>query len=154
MKRLRSVTVALVLVAACGRGALEPAPLDTLHESCRFCRMTVSERPYAVQVVAPGEEPLFFDDLGCLRDFLAAGGKLPEGAAAFVADRRTAAWVPAATAVYTRVPGLATPMGSHLVAHADAASRDADAAAAGGEPVDAATIFGVVGAPVGAPGGR
>jgi copper chaperone NosL len=30
------------------------------------------------------------------------------------------------------MPGLATPTGSHLVAHADAASRDADPEARGG----------------------
>ena len=48
---------------------------------------------------------------------------------------------PAATAVYTRVPGLETPMGSHVVAHASAASRDGDPAATGGTAVDAASFF-------------
>ena len=38
---------------------------------------------------------------------------------------------PPPTAVFTQVPGLETPMGSHLVAHADAASRDGDPAARG-----------------------
>ena len=61
----------------------------------------------------PGELPRFFDDLGCLADYLTAG-KAPAGAAAFVADHRTKAWVRADRAVYTRVPGLATPMGSHV----------------------------------------
>jgi copper chaperone NosL len=67
-----------------------------------------------------------------------------------VADHRTRAWVPAAAAVFTRVPALQTPMGSHLVAHADAASRDADPDAAGGAAVSAAELFG----PPGPPGGR
>ena len=104
--------------------------------------MTVSERPYAAQIVAAGEEPLFFDDLGCLRDYLAGGGRVPEGAAAFVADRRTASWVAAGRAVYSLAPELATPMGSHLVAHADAASRDRDGAVTGAVAVPAAAIFG------------
>ena len=69
-------------------------------------------------------------------------GKAPRGATAFVADHRTKAWVRADRAVYTRVPGLETPMGSHVIAHADAASRDADPAAKTGQPVSASELFG------------
>jgi copper chaperone NosL len=108
--------------------------------------MAVSTAVFASQLVAPGENARFFDDLGCLADFLKAG-KAPSGAAAFVADHRTRAWVRADSAVYTRVPGLETPMGSHVIAHADAASRDADPAAAGGTP---ALPFGPSGPPDGA----
>ena len=144
--RVHLAALAIVL-AACDGGPLRPAELDTRHESCRFCRMTVSERPFAAQLVAAGEEPMFFDDLGCLRDFLGSGGKLPTGATAFVADHRTGEGVRGAKAVYTEVPTLQTPMASHLVAHADAASRDADPAAAGGRPVAATAIFGPAGAP-------
>jgi copper chaperone NosL len=106
--------------------------------------MAVSSAVFASQLVAPGELPRFFDDLGCLADFLKAG-KAPAGAVAFVADHRTKAWVRADRAVYTRVPGLETPMGSHVVAHADAASRDQDADARGGTPVSAAELFGTAG---------
>jgi len=98
--------------------------------------------------VAPGENPRFFDDLGCLADFLKAG-KAPSRAVAFVADHRTKAWVRADRAVYTRVPGLETPMGSHVIAHADAASRDADADARGGSPVAVSEMFGPGGPPTG-----
>lgn len=121
----------LLSIAGCGGGPVGPADLDTRNESCGWCRMGVSDRRFAAQVVAPSEEPRFFDDLGCLESYL-AGTKLPPGAALFVADHRTKEWVPAARAVYTRVAGLSTPMGSHLLAHADAASRDADPDARGG----------------------
>jgi copper chaperone NosL len=102
--------------------------------------MAVSEARFAAQIVARGEEARFFDDIGCLRDFLRAE-KPAAGAMAYVADHRTGEWVHAARAVYTRVPGLATPMGSHVVAHADAASRDADARVRGGVPLTAAEVF-------------
>jgi copper chaperone NosL len=132
------------LAAACGGGAPEPAPLDTRNEQCASCRMVVSDVRFASQLVAPGELPRFFDDLGCLADYLKAG-KAPAGAVAFVADHRTKAWVRADRAVFTRVPGLATPMGSHVIAHADAASRDADAEARTGAPVSAAELLGTWG---------
>jgi copper chaperone NosL len=58
--------------------------------------------------------------------------------------------VRADAAVYTEVASLATPMGSHLIAHADAASRDADPDAKGGRPRTPAEVFGPGGAPRGA----
>jgi len=143
----RKLSALLAALAACGGGAPEPAALDTRNEQCASCRMAVSDARFASQLVAPGELPRFFDDLGCLADHLRAG-KAPAGALAFVADHRTKAWVRADAAVYTRVPGLATPMGSHVIAHADAASRDADAEARTGMPVTAAELFGPAGPPV------
>jgi copper chaperone NosL len=135
----------LLALGGCGSAPPEPAPLDTRHEACTTCRMTVSEARFAAQIVAPGEVPRFFDDLGCLAAFLKAN-RAPAEAAIFVADHRTRAWVRADAAVYTRVPGLSTPMGSHLVAHADAASRDRDAAAQGGTAVTPLELLGTGGA--------
>ncbi len=133
--------VALALVA-CSSRSPGPAPLDTSNEACARCRMAVSDARFAAQVVAPGEEARFFDDVGCLRGWLKERGGLPRPAVAFVADHRTRAWVRADAATYTSVPALETPMSSHLVAHADAASRDLDRQAAGGTPVAPAEIVG------------
>lgn len=141
----------LTLLAACAQGPPPPVPLDTANEACRHCRMIASDVHFAAQIVAPAEEPLFFDDVGCLRDFLREDPSRAAGAVAYVADHRTGAWVPAALAVYTRVDALATPMGSHLIAHADAASREADPAAAGGTPLAPENLFGPAGPPGGTP---
>ncbi|HBL25366.1 MAG TPA: hypothetical protein DD490_00855 [Acidobacteria bacterium] len=143
--------VALLGLAACTQGPPQPVPLDTANEACRHCRMMASDVHYAAQIVAPAEEPLFFDDVGCLRDFLAGHPRLGEGAIAYVADHRTDAWVPAARAVYTKDENRATPMGSHLIAHADEASRQADPAAAGGVHLTAHDVFGPAGPPGGTP---
>jgi copper chaperone NosL len=146
--RAGASVVAALLGVSCGGGGLEPAPLDTRNEQCAGCRMSVSSAVFASQIVAPGELPRFFDDLGCLGGYVKAG-KAPKGAVAFVADHRTKAWVRADRAVYTRVPGLSTPMGSGVVAHADPASRDQDPDAKTGSPVPAAELFGASGPPVG-----
>lgn len=138
----------LALSASACATAPEPAPLDTRGEACASCRMAVSDARFAAQLVAPGEVPRFFDDVGCLADFVKAG-RAPAGAVAFVADHGTRAWVRAGAAIYTRVAGLETPMGSHLIAHADGGSRDRDPAARGGSSLGAADVFG----PAGAPGG-
>lgn len=131
---LPGLALLLAGLAGCASDPPGPAALDTRAERCRFCQMAVSDARTAGQIVAPGEEPAFFDDLGCLASYLKAR-EMPRGAVAYVADHRTKAWVRAATAVYARLPDLDTPMGSHLVAHADTASRQADEEARGGVAV-------------------
>ena len=132
--------LALVMAAACGAGAPEPAVLDVGREACTFCRMTVSQIDFASQVVVPGELPKFFDDLGCLGNYLTSTKDAPAAAMIYVTDRRTKTWVRADEAVFTREPALSTPMGSHLVAHATQASRDADPDVAAGVPVTLADV--------------
>jgi copper chaperone NosL len=148
---MKRALVLAVLLAACASGPPAPAALDTRNESCAWCRMAVSEVRFAGQIVAPSEEARFFDDIGCLAHFV-AGTKAPTpGAMAYVADHRTRTWVRADAALYTEVASLATPMGSHVIAHADAASRDADPDAKGGAPRTPAEVFGPGGPPGGAP---
>lgn len=126
---------ALTVLAACSASAPAPAAIDTKHDACRFCRMTVSDLRFAAQIVAPGDEPAAFDDLGCLGDYLRGGGMLRPDAVIFVADHRTREWIRANEAVFTRVATLSTPMSSHLIAHRDAASTANDPDARGGVPV-------------------
>jgi copper chaperone NosL len=148
--RWLAVLAMACVAVACGVGPPGPATLDPRHDVCRSCRMTVSDPSVAAQVVAPGEEPMFFDDIGCLAAYLRQEPGVPRGAIAYVADHRTRAWILASTATYSRVPRLETPMASHLIAHADTASRRADPAAQDGAPVAISEIFG----PTGPPGGQ
>jgi copper chaperone NosL len=139
------LTTLFVLATACGSAVPLPAALDTVHEPCGFCRMIVSDQRFASQIVAPYEEPRFFDDMGCLTNYLTNTPALPNGAVVYVADHRTKAWVRAGRAIYTRVGTLAAPMTSHIVAHESAASRDADPDATTGTPVALSDVL---------PGGR
>lgn len=137
----------LGLLLGCTSGPPGPAALDTKNEQCAFCRMAVSDPRFAAQLVAPGEEAKFFDDVGCLADYLAQNKPLAKGAVGFVADHQTKAWVRAEQALYTKVPALETPMASHIIAHAGAASRDADPAARGGSPLTLQEVYGPLGPP-------
>ncbi len=139
---LAAAALCAALASGCAQGPPPPASLDTRNDACSQCRMAVSEQRFAAQIVAPAEEPIFFDDLGCLAAWLEGGGRVPRGAIAYVADHATREWTPAAKAVYTRVPEVETPMGSHILAHRDTASRDADPDSRGGQPVTAAEVFG------------
>lgn len=138
MKRAAVLLIAIA-IAACARGvapmALQPGT------PCSHCRMTVLDAKLAAQLLAPGEEPRFFDDIGCLAAYLAAHSA-SAGAAAYVADHASGVWVEASRAVYGRDEALATPMGSHLFAHATAASRAGDAGVKTGRTLTYAEVFG------------
>jgi copper chaperone NosL len=96
--------------------------------------MVIVSQATAAQIVSAGEEPRFFDEIGCLRAYLAAASAtLTDRTVIYVADHRTGEWVEARRAVFTRT-SAATPMSSGVIAHTDAASRDADPAARGGTP--------------------
>ena len=123
------------LLAACSSEPLGPAPLEFGSETCRWCRMVISDRRFPAQLVAPGHEPLFFDDADCLAKHLAKNGA-PGGAVTWVADYKSANWIRARGAEYHRCPGLASPMSSGIIATAP-----------GGTPtfcpdIDARAVFG------------
>ena len=129
---------AALLVALVGCSS-SSKPIDVrAGDTCAHCRMSVSDARFAGQVAAPGEEPLFYDDIGCLAQAVAAGKPLDH---AYVADHRTREWVRATAATYTHVPALETPMSSHIIAHANDESRRADSAASGGKAMTAGDVF-------------
>ena len=138
---MRPLIVSIALLSACAGSPLAPVDIDPLNDACRQCRMLVSNPRTAAEIVAPGEEPLIFDDLDCFRNFIAAT-PLSDVARVYVVDHRTGEWIPAHIAVYTKSTHRGTAMGSGLIAHWDVASRDADPAAAGGSAVPLAAILG------------
>ncbi|HUU34472.1 MAG TPA: hypothetical protein VMW48_10430 [Vicinamibacterales bacterium] len=139
MRRAAQLAMSCLVTAACTGGAAGPVAIAVGADLCASCRMAVVSQNTAAEIVAPGDEPLIFDEVGCLRDYLARA-PLAGDAVAYVADHRTGAWVDARVAVYTRTTA-STPMGSGLLAHADGASRDADPATRAGAPVPADAIL-------------
>jgi copper chaperone NosL len=138
MKVMVIATIALAAIS-CAASTLGPAEIRLGEDACAHCRMTLLSSRTAAQIVAPGEEPIVFDELGCLRDYL-SHHSIVDGARVFVADHRTGAWIDGATAIFTKAT-LSTPMSSGLIAHADQASRDADEDARHGVTVPAASVL-------------
>lgn len=128
----RSILLAVLIVSACASGPASPAKLALGEDACAHCRMTLVSPSTAAQIARRGDEPMFFDEIGCLGDYLGSHAT-PSDAVVYVVDHRTGDWLNARSAVFTKT-STSTPMGSGLLAHADAASRDADPAAAGGSP--------------------
>ncbi len=141
--------LALCVALGCAGGMPAPEDLDLHNDSCAWCRMAISDHRLAAQLVAPNEEPKFFDEIGCLRDYLAAQTSLPSGAVAYVADHRSGEWLRADQATYHRATGLETPMGSRLIAHRNVLAWREDPQAKGSVPVEMHELFGPKGPPAG-----
>lgn len=130
---------ACLVVTACASGSPVPSAVRLGEDACAHCRMTIVGLETAAQIVSPGAEPIMFDEIGCLRDYLASN-PLAADAMVFVADHRSGEWIDARRAVFTKTT-TRTPMSSGLLAHADAASREADPSARDGLSVAAADVL-------------
>ena len=108
------VLAAALCVCACGGAPPRPEAVRTGEDACAQCRMTILSLKTAAQIVAPGAEPRFFDDLRCLSDYRART-VLAADAMVFVVDRASGEWIDERDAVITRAHEP-TPMGSGLIA--------------------------------------
>lgn len=139
----RLVTALVVYLAAgvgCA-GSVRPQEIGTSGGiTCTSCRMTLSQPRFAAQLVAPGEDPLFFDDIGCLAAYLNTN-TTPSEIVVYVADYQSGEWLNARDAVYARDPTVETPMSSHILAFRDPIAATAGASAAR-EVLATAQVFG------------
>jgi copper chaperone NosL len=117
----RSATILLLLgLVACGQRSLRPETVPVGRVACSVCGMLVSREDQSAEWIAAGEEPRFYDDIGCL----ATDPWSPPGRSArFVHVGRF--WSPAESVFYAHPPTLSTPMGYDVAAFA---TREAAAA--------------------------
>ena len=116
--------VTLLLAVGCQHAAPGPADIEP-GDICASCKMAISEKRYAAELIDRDGELLRFDDIGCMLRWVE--GQPHEATAYFVADFDSRKWVRAEEAYYVRSPELKTPM-SGIVAFQDASSAEAAAA--------------------------
>jgi copper chaperone NosL len=122
-----------VLLTACGVPG--PVPLAWEAEACSHCHMTLADRRYGAEIITTKGRALPFDDAGCAAEHLATRELgLDEVSSVWVIDYlHPDSLISATTARFVRSEGFKTPMGSGIVATADAARADSLARAIGGE---------------------
>ncbi|WP_456393824.1 nitrous oxide reductase accessory protein NosL [Nitratifractor sp.] len=99
------------------RGGVEAIHWD--RDMCERCKMVVSERKYAAEVVNPKTNKVYkFDDLGCATLWLKEE-KIPwaKEARIWVTDAKTGAWLDARKALYT--DDSITPMAYGIAAYSE-----------------------------------
>lgn len=117
-KRLKIFIFLTVFLAACTSGEIKPVPIE-VGDMCSFCKMAISEKQFAAEIIAEDEQVLKFDDIGCLLRHRQAAGNQLKPAAIFVTDHDSRQWLKAEDAFFVKSKTFKTPMGSGIVAFAD-----------------------------------
>jgi copper chaperone NosL len=107
---------ASLLFLTCGASEIKPVDIYP-EDNCANCRMAISDKSFASEIITDQREVLKFDDLGCLEKYRQKNPMLKVDAM-FVTDYETREWLPYARSVIVRT-GIVTPMGSGQVAVAD-----------------------------------
>jgi copper chaperone NosL len=108
---------------SCSPGVPEPVEIVFNEESCSFCRMAVSQREFAAEVVTLSGSLDTFDDIGCLVKWMKEH-QPPSSAGVFVVDFNDGTWISATDAAYVHSEDLPTPMSSGLAAFKDRTSAE------------------------------
>ena len=110
--------VALTTIAAlsisCQKAYIEPVAIAA-EDICSFCRMAISEKQYAAELITNDGDAYKFDDIGCLVEHI-KGDKRTDVAAYFVTDFESRVWITAEGAHYVKSAKLKTPMGGGVIA--------------------------------------
>lgn len=132
MKRLTAFLVVcgmttLVGFASCQNKTIEPVAIEA-NDMCAFCRMSISEKRYAAELIDRDGEAFKFDDIGCLANFTKQKKNDGSIRATFVMDFERREWLKAEEAFYVRSSEFRTPMSGGIVAFKDEANAQAAAA--------------------------
>ncbi len=117
----------LVVLAACTTRPAQPVEIDSA-DVCAFCKMAISEKRYAAEMIDAGGNVLKFDDIGCMIRFAEQRGWIGQPPTRFVRDYDTQVWLEASRATFVRSSEIASPMANGLIAVQDPAKAKQHAA--------------------------
>ena len=112
--------VGVAVLADCQKRAVEPVAIAT-EDMCSYCKMAISERQYAAELIDRDGKPFKFDDIGCMLNFIKKGPPSVSASSFFVMDFDQRQWVKADSAYYVRSSELTTPMNGGIIAFNDLA---------------------------------
>jgi len=107
--------VCFFLLSNCQTKTLAPVALVP-DDMCSYCKMAISEKQYAAELVDSEGQAFKFDDIGCMSNFIKSRKDVAQMAASFVMDFNERQWIRAEDAYYVRAPELSTPMNGGIIA--------------------------------------
>ena len=112
------IVLALGILANCQRRALRPVDIAA-EDMCSFCKMSISEKRYAAEVIDSEGQAYKFDDIGCMVNFVKQKRSQSEVRAYFVMDFDKREWIRGQDAFYVRSSEFTTPMAGGISAFKD-----------------------------------
>ncbi|RPJ60887.1 MAG: hypothetical protein EHM23_08825 [Acidobacteria bacterium] len=147
MRAQRLLTPLFLMITLCGAACISSAlePVEIYPEDvCKRCKMAISDKRFAGEILIDVGVARKFDDLGCLLKDLKAGPVSHEPAA-FAVDFRKGEWVNVREAYYVKSPHISTPMGSGLIAFKNRSDAEQEAAKYGADVLNYGDVVKSVG---------
>ena len=105
----------VTVLANCQKQPVVPVALAP-EDMCSYCKMVISEKRYAAELIDVEGQAFKFDDLGCMANFIKSKKNPAKTVAYFVIDFDERQWIKAENAYYVRSLELRTPMNGGIVA--------------------------------------
>ena len=107
--------VTVILSTSCQKAGIEPVAIAA-EDMCSFCRMAISEKQYASELITRDADALKFDDIGCMVNYREQNKQKIEIAASFVTDFYSRTWIRGENAYYVKSGRIKTPMSGDVIA--------------------------------------
>jgi copper chaperone NosL len=108
------IAILVILLSACSSSASEPAEIKQSRDSCDNCNMGIAELESAAQLILKSGEPVLFDDIGCMTQYIQTEN--PEYDAAFVHDSLSREWISFETSSFIQNGHIESPMSYGIAA--------------------------------------
>jgi copper chaperone NosL len=112
------VIVGVAVFANCQKRTVEPVAIAP-EDMCAYCKMAISEKQYAAELIDGEGQASKFDDIGCLLNFVKKRSISVSASSFFVMDFDQRQWIKADSAYYVRSSELTTPMNGGIIAFKD-----------------------------------
>ena len=117
-RRAGFALMTFVIISVVGCAGKDPQPVEIFPEdACANCRMAVSSKQFASEIITTKGKVHKFDDINCLDQFSVRNPE-EKSAATYYMDYDTRQWLRAGECTIVTT-GISTPMGSGKVAVAD-----------------------------------
>ena len=113
----------LAAAVGCGNRAPRPAEIEST-DMCAQCKMAISERRYAAELVDADGNFNKFDNVACMIRYASSRNLRDKAAAWFVMDSEGRQWLDARQALFVNAASIPGPMGNGILALKDAAKAD------------------------------
>ncbi len=109
------IVIAGIFLASCQKSMIGPVALAP-EDMCAYCKMAISEKRYAAELIDSEGQAFKFDDIGCMANFIKSKKNTTKIVAYFVMDFDERQWTKADDAYYVRSSELTTPMNGGVIA--------------------------------------
>ena len=109
------LTMIVTVLTNCQKQPVEPVALEP-EDMCAYCKMAISEKRYAAELIDSEGAGFKFDDIGCMANFIKGQKTVMKVEAFYVTDFDDGQWIKADDAYFVRSSELATPMNGGIIA--------------------------------------